>query len=191
MSLPWPWRASSTALDRISKAACAQPSSPSEPKMTAGRRRTRSSSLSWRILSLPLVCGVFCHTRSLGAPLLRLSHIDSQGSIARPLGDSIQHEIHRTIVRNLVEQRLLGQNRLGSVRVSLKAAECVLLRLRLDTLSKTCRADCWIESNIGTSVSFYGPQACVCESLWPIRNAVGSLFGPWVTSPAPRFVIRS
>lgn len=35
------------------EAACAQPSSPSEPKMTAGRRRTRSSSLSWRILSLP------------------------------------------------------------------------------------------------------------------------------------------
>lgn len=38
----------------------------------------------------------------------------------------------------------------------MKAAECVLLRLRLDTLSKTCRADCWIESNIGTDVSFYG-----------------------------------
>ena len=138
-----------------------------------------------------IVCGVFCHTRSLGAPLLRFSHIDSQGSIAQPIGDSNQHEIHRTIVRNLVEQRLLGQNRLGSVRVSLKAAECVLLRLRLDTLSKTCRADCWIESNIGTSVSFYGPRACVCESLWPIRNAVGSLFGPRVTLPAPCFVIRS
>ena len=35
-----------------------------------------------------IVCGVFCHTRSLGAPLLRLSHIDSQGSIAQPIGDS-------------------------------------------------------------------------------------------------------
>ena len=46
-----------------------------------------------------IVCGVFCHTRSLGAPLLRLSHIDSQVSIAQPLGDSTQHEIHRTIVR--------------------------------------------------------------------------------------------
>ena len=46
-----------------------------------------------------IVCGVFCHTRSLGAPLLRFSHIDSQGSIAQPLGDSTQHEIHRTIVR--------------------------------------------------------------------------------------------
>ena len=46
-----------------------------------------------------IVCGVFCHTRSLGAPLLRFSHIDSQGSIAQPIGDSNQHEIHRTIVR--------------------------------------------------------------------------------------------
>ena len=46
-----------------------------------------------------IVCGVFCHARSLDAPLLRLSHIDSQGSIARPIGDSNQHEIHRTIVR--------------------------------------------------------------------------------------------
>ena len=46
-----------------------------------------------------IVCGVFCHTRSLGAPLLRLSHIDSQGSIAQPTDDSTQHEIHRTIVR--------------------------------------------------------------------------------------------
>ena len=46
-----------------------------------------------------IVCGVFCHARSLDTPLLRLSHIDSQGSIAQPLGDSTQHEIHRTIVR--------------------------------------------------------------------------------------------
>ena len=46
-----------------------------------------------------IVCGVFCHTRSLGAPLLRLSHIDSQGSIAQPTDDSTQHEIHRTTVR--------------------------------------------------------------------------------------------
>ena len=35
-----------------------------------------------------IVCGVFCHTRSLGAPLLRLSHIDSQGSIAQASDDS-------------------------------------------------------------------------------------------------------
>lgn len=90
-----------------------------------------------------------------------------------------------------MEIRLLGQNRVGYVRVSLKAAGCVLLRLRLDTLSKTCRADCWIESNIGTDVSFYGPGACMCEFFWPIRNAGGSLFGPRVTSPAPCFVIRS
>ena len=48
-----------------------------------------------------IVCGVFCHTRSLGAPLLRFSHIDSQGSIAKPADDSTQHEIHRTIVRNI------------------------------------------------------------------------------------------
>ena len=48
-----------------------------------------------------IVCGVFCHTRSLGAPLLRFSHIDSQGSIARPVGDSTQHEIHRTTVRSI------------------------------------------------------------------------------------------
>ena len=46
-----------------------------------------------------IVCGVFCHTRSLDAPLLRLSHIDSQGSIAQPTDDSTQHEIHRTRVR--------------------------------------------------------------------------------------------
>ena len=54
------------------------------------------------------------------------------------------------------QSRLLGQNRVGSVRVSSKAAGCVLLRLQLDTLSKTCRADCCSESNIGTGVSFYG-----------------------------------
>ena len=98
-----------------------------------------------------IVCGVFCHTRSLGAPLLRLSHIDSQGSIAQPTDDSTQHEIHRTIVRSSMEIRLLGQNRVGSVRVSLKTAECVLLRLRLDTLSKTCRADCWRKDGVPSS----------------------------------------
>ena len=63
--------------------------------------------------------------------LVQLSRIDSQGSIAQPVGDSIQHEIHRTIVRNLMEWRLLGQNRVGSVRVSLKAAEGALSCLRL------------------------------------------------------------
>ena len=69
-------------------------------------------------------------------PLVHLSRIDSQGSIAQPVGDSTQHEIHRTIVRNLVQRRLLGQNRVGSVRVSLKAVECILLRLRLDAFVK-------------------------------------------------------
>ena len=68
-----------------------------------------------------IVCGVFCHTRSLGAPLLRLSHIDSQSSIAQPTDGSNQHEIHRTIVRSSMEIRLLGQNRVGSVRVSLNS----------------------------------------------------------------------
>ena len=47
------------------------------------------------------------------------------------MGDSIQHEIHRTIVRNLMEWRLFGQNRVGSVRVSLKAVEGALLCLWL------------------------------------------------------------
>ena len=64
-------------------------------------------------------------------PLVHLSRIDSQGSIAQPVGDSTQHEIHRTIVRNLVERRLLGQNRVGSVRASLKAVEGAPLCLRL------------------------------------------------------------
>ena len=35
-----------------------------------------------------------------------------------------------------MEIRLLGQNRVGAVRVSLKAVECVLLRLRLDAFVK-------------------------------------------------------
>ena len=57
-----------------------------------------------------IVCGVFCHTRSLGAPLLRFSHIDSQGSIAQPMSDSNQHEIHRTIVRDIsTDVKLLGE----------------------------------------------------------------------------------
>ena len=64
-------------------------------------------------------------------PLVYLSRIDSQGSIAQPVGDSTQHEIHRTIVRNLMEWRLLGQNRVGSARVSLKAVEDAPLCLRL------------------------------------------------------------
>ena len=64
-------------------------------------------------------------------PLVHLSRIDSQGSIAQPVNDSTQHEIHRTTVRKLVERRLLGQNRLGSVRVSLKAVEGDPLCLRL------------------------------------------------------------
>ena len=73
-----------------------------------------------------IVCGVFCHTRSLDAPLLRFSHIDSQGSIAQPTDDSTQHEIHRTIVRNSMEIRLLGQNRVGFVRVSLNSESKLL-----------------------------------------------------------------
>ena len=64
-------------------------------------------------------------------PLVHLSRIDSQGSIAQPVNDSTQHEIHRTTVRKLVERRLLGQNRVGSVRVSLKAVEDALSCLRL------------------------------------------------------------
>ena len=35
-------------------------------------------------------------------PLVHLSRIDSQGSIAQPVGDSIQHEIYRTIVRSIL-----------------------------------------------------------------------------------------
>ena len=73
-----------------------------------------------------------------------------------------------------MEIRLLGQNRVGSVRVSLKAAECVLLCLRLDALVETCRMDCWIESNIGISVSFYWPRACARvllahEGCWQVN----------------------
>ena len=34
------------------------------------------------------------------------------------------------------QSRLLGKNRVGFVRVSLKTAECVLLRLRLDAFIK-------------------------------------------------------
>ena len=72
------------------------------------------------------------------------------------------------------QSRLLGENRVGFALVSLKAAECVLLRLRLDTLSKTCRADCWIESNIEASVSFYWPRACARvllahEGCWQVN----------------------
>ena len=51
--LPLPARASSIEFDNISNTACSQPSSPSEPKMTAGRFLTLSSPLSWEMLSLP------------------------------------------------------------------------------------------------------------------------------------------
>lgn len=60
-----------------------------------------------------------------------------------------------------MEVRLLGQNRVGSVRVSLKAAGCVLLRLRLDTLSK--RAVWIVGSNrtLGQASRFMGRgRAC-------------------------------
>ena len=43
-------------------------------------------------------------------PLVHVSRIDSQGSIAQPVGDSTQHEIHRTIVRDiLTDVTLLGE----------------------------------------------------------------------------------
>ena len=51
--LPFPALASSMEFESISNIACSQPSSPSEPKMTAGRLRTRSSPLSCEMLSLP------------------------------------------------------------------------------------------------------------------------------------------
>ena len=51
--LPFPALASSMAFDSISNTACSQPSSPSEPNMTAGRFRTLSSPLSWEMLSFP------------------------------------------------------------------------------------------------------------------------------------------
>ena len=53
MHLPWPARASSMELERISKTACSQPSRASEPKMTAGRLRTRSAPFKDEMLSLP------------------------------------------------------------------------------------------------------------------------------------------
>ena len=53
ITLPWPSRASSMELERISKTACSQPSSPSEPKMTPGRFRTRSAPFNDEMLSLP------------------------------------------------------------------------------------------------------------------------------------------
>ena len=53
ITLPWPSRASSMELERISNTACSQPSSPSEPKMTPGRFRTRSAPFSAEMLSLP------------------------------------------------------------------------------------------------------------------------------------------
>ena len=40
-------------LERISNTACSQPSSPSEPKMTPGRFRTRSAPFNAEMLSLP------------------------------------------------------------------------------------------------------------------------------------------
>ena len=49
---PKPARASSMALERISNTACSQPSSPSEPKMTPGRFRTRSAPFRLEMLSL-------------------------------------------------------------------------------------------------------------------------------------------
>ena len=63
MRLPWPSRASSMELEMISKMEWAQPSTPSEPKMTAGRLRTRSAPFSWRILSLPYSCCFFAMRR--------------------------------------------------------------------------------------------------------------------------------
>ena len=50
---PKPARASSMELERISKTECSQPSSPSEPKITPGRLRTRSAPFRAVMLSLP------------------------------------------------------------------------------------------------------------------------------------------
>ena len=50
---PWPSRASSMELERISNTACSQPSRPSEPKITPGRLRTRSAPFRDEMLSLP------------------------------------------------------------------------------------------------------------------------------------------
>ena len=58
MTDPCPSRASSTALDRISKKECSHPSSPSEPNMTPGRLRTRSAPLSDVMLSSPYPSGL-------------------------------------------------------------------------------------------------------------------------------------
>ena len=62
-AVAWPSRASSMELEMISKMEWAQPSTPSEPKMTAGRLRTRSAPFSWRILSLPYSCCFFAMRR--------------------------------------------------------------------------------------------------------------------------------
>ena len=69
ISLPYPSRASSMELDRISNTACSQPSMPSDPKITAGRRRTRSAPLSMEMLSL-LYTGFFTAIKSC-SPLLQ------------------------------------------------------------------------------------------------------------------------
>ena len=53
MTLPKPCRASSMELERISKKECSHPSIPSDPKMTAGRLRTRSGPFNCLMLSLP------------------------------------------------------------------------------------------------------------------------------------------
>ena len=45
-----------------------------------------------------IVCGVLCHTRSSGAPSLRLGCVSNQASIAWAVEGFTQHEIHRTIV---------------------------------------------------------------------------------------------
>ena len=56
MVSPWPSRASSMELETISKMEWAQPSTPSEPKITAGRLRTRSAPFKEVMLSLPYSC---------------------------------------------------------------------------------------------------------------------------------------
>ena len=67
MRSPWPSRASSMALDKISKTACSHPSSPSEPKMTPGRLRTRSAPFREEMESLPYCC--FGVDFAIAAPL--------------------------------------------------------------------------------------------------------------------------
>ena len=108
-------------------------------------------------------------------PLVHLSRINSQGSIAQPVGDSTQHEIHRTIVRNLVERRLLGQNRLGSVRVSLKAVEDALSCLRMDRIEHWDRRLVLWASGVRVRVVL-AHRGCWQVVIWATGHFAGAAF---------------